>query len=68
MATLAKVLEKARKKAGISIYRVAKKSGVHDPSVYRMFSGEQKSLTLPTAKKLAKALGNVTPGQLLGIE
>lgn len=65
---LAKLLKSKRKQLKITRYRLAKDSGVDVASIYIMESGKQPTMTAKTAKKLAKALGNVTAGQLLGIE
>ena len=54
--TLEKALLKAIKTSGFSIYRIAKDSGLDKAPLYN-FVNDKRSLTLPTAGKLADALG-----------
>ena len=49
------LLESIRE-SDITIYRLSKISGVADPQIYNFVNGH-RSLTLPAAAKLARALG-----------
>ena len=65
--TLAKRINAARKKARMTRYRLAKVSGVAASTLLLIERGDQKTITIPTAFKLAKAL-NTTAPKLLGME
>lgn len=49
-------LRAAIAKSGLSVYRLAKDSGVSQPVLCRFVNG-QRDITLTTASKLAEALG-----------
>jgi len=55
---LEKQLLTAIKRSGISMYRLAKNSGVSEPVLSRFISGK-RDITLTTASKLTEALGLV---------
>ena len=57
-ACLEKQLLAAIKRSGISMYRLAKNSGVSEPVLSRFISG-QRDITLTTASKITEALGLV---------
>lgn len=54
--TLADVIRKAIEDSGLSVYAVAKRSGVSQPVVHRFASGE-RDMTLETADKVCRFLG-----------
>ncbi len=53
---MADEIKKAFKRSGMTIYRLAKNSGVSQPVVSR-FVNDRRGITLTTASKLATALG-----------
>ena len=55
-AYLEKQIRAAIKKSGLTIYRLAKDSGVPQPVLSR-FVNAKRGITLSTASKLAEALG-----------
>lgn len=48
----------------LTIYELADKSGISANTIYNILGNKIPNITLPTIKKLAKALG-CTPGWLL---
>jgi plasmid maintenance system antidote protein VapI len=54
--SLTDVLKSAIHQTGEPLYRLAKRSGVPQPSIYRFVTG-QRDIRLETADKLAAALG-----------
>ena len=54
--TLEKALLKAIETSGLSVYRISKDSGLDKAPLYNFVNGK-RSLTLPTASKLADFLG-----------
>ena len=52
---LEKVLRDALKDSGLSTYQLGKLTGVSKAVIYRFISG-QRSITLPTASKIAEAM------------
>ncbi|MFC1782724.1 helix-turn-helix domain-containing protein [Planctomycetota bacterium] len=50
------VLKDALKNSGLSTYKLEEKTGVAQAVIYRFISGK-RSITLPTASKIAEALG-----------
>ncbi len=54
--TLADTIRRAVDATGLSVYAVAKASGISQPIVHRFMNGE-RGLTLDTADKLCRFLG-----------
>lgn len=66
MTELADALRYELKKRGLSVNAIAVKSGVPQPSVRRIVSGETPNPKIETIEKIAKALG-MSAGQLFGV-
>lgn len=67
MAAIAKRLEDLLLANKWNEYDLEKASGVHQPTIHRIISGESKSPRLPTLTKLAKAL-NVSVAYIQGAD
>ena len=65
MPELADALKYELKKRGMSVNALAVKSGIPQPSVRRIVSGETLNPKIETVEKIANALG-MTAGQLFG--
>ena len=61
---LATVIRKLREARGLTQEELAKRAGIKRPYVSHLESGVRKNPSLPTLKKLARALG-VPVGELL---
>mgnify|MGYP005914871741 FL=1 len=66
MPELADTLKYELRKRGMSVNALAVKSGIPQPSVRRIVSGETLNPKIETVEKIAKALG-MTAGQLFGM-
>ena len=67
MSVIAKRLEALLASNKWNEYDLERASGVHQPTIHRIISGESKSPRLPTLAKLAKAL-NVSVAYIMGTE
>lgn len=67
MAVIAKRLEDLLAANKWNEYDLERASGVHQPTIHRIISGESKSPRLPTLAKLAKAL-NVSVAYISGTD
>lgn len=56
-------LRTARKRAGLSQKQLEAKSGIDQPTISRLETGDNTNPTFATVEKLAAALG-INPGQL----
>jgi transcriptional regulator with XRE-family HTH domain len=63
--TIGERLKRLRELAGLSQNELAKRAGIHHPTISALESGRQRDLTVSVAKKLARALG-VSLAMLVG--
>lgn len=64
MASIADNIRKARKKAGLSQDKLARKAGVAYNTVVKIESGENKNPTIETLRSIAKTL-DISVDQLI---
>ena len=65
--TIGERLKRLREIKGLSQNELAKRSGVHRPTISELEAGRQQDVTVETARRLARALG-VSLGLLAGKE
>ncbi len=63
--TIGERLKRLREIKGLSQNELAKRAGVHRPTISELEAGRQQDVTVETAKRLARALG-VSLGLLVG--
>jgi len=55
--TIGERLKRLRELAGLSQNELAKRAGVHRPTISELEAGRQQDVTVSVAKRLARALG-----------